>query len=113
MPSSGTGPVIRRPYPSNPASIASLKNPNRSASANRLKGSESNVQGSKVKIQKPEAGTSYETPPDKTVNRRTAEHSTAEFPRAVSLGSAFFMKIDKIHSIDIRNSLFNIRYSFL
>ncbi len=38
------------------------------------------------------------------------EYRTAEFRRVVSLCSFFFYKIDRIHSFDIRYSLFVIRY---
>ena len=39
------------------------------------------------------------------------EYRTAEFQRVVSLCSFFFYKTDRIHSFDIRHSLFDIRYS--
>ena len=42
------------------------------------------------------------------------EYRTAEYRRKVSLRSFFIIKIDRIHSFDIRNSTFDIlRFCFI
>ncbi|CAB1059337.1 hypothetical protein D1BOALGB6SA_4099 [Olavius sp. associated proteobacterium Delta 1] len=41
------------------------------------------------------------------------EYRTTEFRRKVSLCSVFFCKIDRMHSFDIRHSVFDIRFFYM